>query len=160
YLCTMKYRVLIVDDEEKLRGLLKRIISLEGYEVYDTAAIKTARQILETQPVDVVLCDVKLSDGNGVDFTKDIKQKYPHVEVILLTAYGNIHDGVQAIKNGAFDYIVKGNDNDKILPLLSRASEKVALQQKVSRLEKQLGEQFSFEEIIGNSTTLTNAIQL
>jgi two-component system NtrC family response regulator len=152
--------ILIIDDEEKLRSLLKRIISLEGYKVCDVANIKTARPLLENHNIDIVLCDVKLPDGNGVDFTKEIKDKHPHIEVILLTAYGNIPDGVSAIKNGAFDYIVKGDDNDKIIPLLSRASEKVALIQKVSRLEKQLGNLVSFEAIIGDSPAFKNAIQL
>ena len=152
--------ILIVDDEEKLRALLKRIISLEGYKVSDVSNIGSARQVLESQNIDIVLCDVKLPDGNGVDFTSEVKTKYPQIEIILLTAYGNIPDGVQAIKNGAFDYIVKGNDNDKIIPLLSRASEKAALQTRVDRLEKQLGTQFSFDIIIGSSPALQNAIQL
>ena len=152
--------ILIIDDEEKLRELLKRIISLEGYKVSDTATIGSARQLLDAGNIDIVLCDVKLPDGNGVEFTREIKEKHPAVEVILLTAYGNIPDGVQAIKNGAFDYIVKGDDNDKIIPLLSRVSEKVTLQQKVNRLEKQLGNQFSFDAIIGCSPALQNAIQL
>ena len=59
--------------------------------------------------------------------TKSIKEKFPDVEVILWTAYGNIEDGVQAIKNGAFDYIMKGDDNNKIIPLLYRAFEKIDL---------------------------------
>ncbi len=152
--------ILIIDDEEKLRELLKRIISLEGYKVSDTPTINSGRRLLEHQHIDIVLCDVKLPDGNGVDFTKEVKEKYPGVEVIVLTAYGNIPDGVQAIKNGAFDYIVKGNDNDKIIPLLSRVSEKVALQNKVNRLEKQLSSKFSFDTIIGTSAALQSAIQL
>ena len=156
----MKHKVLIVDDEAKLRGLLKRIISLEGYETYEATSISAGKHLIETQSPDIVLCDVKLPDGNGVDFTAEIKSKYPGIEVILLTAYGNIPDGVKAIKNGAFDYIVKGDDNDKILPLLSRAAEKVTLQQRVMRLESQLGNQYSFNEIIGNSPALNNAILL
>lgn len=75
----------------------------------------------------VVLCDVFLPDGNGVDFIKTIKKISPESEIILLTAHGNIPDGVQAIKNGAFDYITKGDDNNKIIPLISRAMEKLEL---------------------------------
>ena len=82
---------------------------------------------LEHHDIDVVLCDVKLPDGNGVDLAKKIKDKFPLPEIVLLTAYGNIPDGVQAIKNGAFDYITKGDDNNKIIPLLYRAVEKVDL---------------------------------
>ncbi len=152
--------ILIIDDEEKLRTLLKRIISLEGYKAADVSTIAAARQALDSSPVDIVLCAVKLPDGNGVDFTKEVKEKHPGIEMILLTAYGNIPDGVQAIKNGAFDYIVKGDDNDKIIPLLSRVSEKVSLQNKVKRLEKQLGNQFDFEAIIGSSPALQNAVLL
>ncbi len=69
------------------------------------------------------MCDVFLPDGNGVDLVLAIKKAAPNVEVILLTAHGNIPDGVQAIKNGAFDYITKGDDNNKIIPLISRAVE-------------------------------------
>lgn len=153
-------KILIVDDEEKLRNLLTRIISLEGFEVLQAGDIKSAIKKLEQQDIDVVLCDVKLPDGNGVDATKTIKEKYPSVEIILLTAYGNIPDGVQAIKNGAFDYITKGDDNNKIIPLLYRALEKVALSKRLIQLEKQLGEKHSFEKIIGKSKVIQKAIEL
>lgn len=152
--------ILIIDDEDKLRGLLKRIISLEGYKVHEVGTIEDGRQYLSRQDIDIILCDVKLPDGNGVSFTKEVKEKYPVVEIILLTAFGNIPDGVQAIKNGAFDYLVKGNDNDKIIPLLSRVSEKIALQQRVQRLEQQVNNKFGFEGIIGKSFQLQHAIEL
>lgn len=153
-------KVLIVDDEERLRSLLTRIISLENFEVLQAGDCKTALKKLEQADIDVVLCDVKLPDGNGVDFSKIIKEKYPLSEVILLTAYGNIEDGVQAIKNGAFDYITKGDDNNRIIPLLNRAMEKVALAKRVQLLEKQLGNKFSFEKIIGKSRLITQAIDM
>ena len=117
-------KILIIDDEEQLRKLLARIIALEGYEVAEAADCAGGLRMLRRYEPDVVLCDVKLPDGNGVEMVERIKQAMPSAEVILLTAYGNIPDGVQAIKNGAFDYITKGDDNNKILPLLSRATEK------------------------------------
>ncbi len=153
-------KILIIDDEEKLRNLLTRIISLEGFEVLQAGDIKSGLKKLEQQDIDVVLCDVKLPDGNGVDVTKIIKEKFPTVEIILLTAYGNIPDGVQAIKNGAFDYITKGDDNNKIIPLIYRALEKAALAKRVILLEKQLGEKHSFDKIIGNSKAIQKAIDL
>src|SRR5690606_5811760 len=132
-------KVLIIDDEEKLRNLLSKIIGFEGFDVFQASNIKSGLQRLEVEEIDIIICDVKLPDGSGVDTAKLIKDKYPAVEVILLTAYGNIPDGVQAIKNGAFDYITKGDDNNKIIPLLYKASEKVALNKRVLQLEKQLG---------------------
>lgn len=152
--------ILIIDDEEKLRQLLKRIISLEGFTVLEANSLKSALKVLEKESVDVILCDVKLPDGNGVDFIKGVKPRYPAVEIILLTAYGNIRDGVQAMKNGAFDYITKGDDNDKIIPLLNRAMEKVQLSRKVEQLQKQLGGKYSFDTIFGNSVPVQQAIAL
>ncbi|MGN6645888.1 MAG: sigma-54-dependent transcriptional regulator [Cytophaga sp.] len=152
--------VLIIDDEEKLRILLTRIISLEGFEVQQASDIKTALKKLEQAEIDVVLCDVKLPDGNGVDICKKIKELHPFVEIVLLTAYGNIPDGVQAIKNGAFDYITKGDDNNKIIPLLYRAAEKAVLAKRVQQLEKQLGDKHSFNRIIGKSKLFLQAIDL
>jgi DNA-binding NtrC family response regulator len=140
--------------------LLSKIISYEGFEVHQAESYKTALKKMEQLNIDVVICDVKLPDGNGVELSKEIKNKYPLVEIILLTAYGNIADGVQAIKNGAFDYITKGDDNNKIIPLVIRAFEKVELAKRVQRLEKQLGEKYSFKSILGTSTQIKKSIDL
>jgi DNA-binding NtrC family response regulator len=151
--------ILLVDDEDQLRSLLKRLISLEGYDVFESSTLKKAESFLDKHPVNVVLCDVKLPDGSGVDFTRTVKSKFPNTEVILLTAYGNIADGIQAMKNGAFDYLVKGNDNDRIIPLLARAFEKISLQKRVHQLEKQVAVKYSFNNIIGQSATIRKAIE-
>ena len=154
----MLNKVLIIDDEEKLRTLLSKIITLEGFEVLQACDAKSGLKKLETADVDVVICDVKLPDFSGVELSKTIKEKYPAIEIILLTAYGNIPDSVQAIKNGAFDYITKGDDNNKIIPLLYKATEKVVLAKRVLQLEKQLGNKHSFDNIIGKSKIIKAAI--
>ncbi len=156
----MNTTVLILDDEEPIRKLLSRLIGLEGFDVFQVASINAAKKILQQKEIDIILCDVKLPDGNGVDFVKELKSNYPQTETILLTAYGNIPDGVTAIKNGAFDYIVKGDDNDKIIPLLHRASEKVQLEKRIHQLEKQVGKKYSFDSIIGSSSGILTAISL
>jgi DNA-binding NtrC family response regulator len=153
-------KVLIIDDEEQLRRLLARIIKLEGFLVTEKGDVSSAVKLLDKEEADVILCDVKLPDGNGVDFVKEIKSKHPLIEIILLTAYGNIPDGIQAMKNGAFDYIIKGDDNDKVIPLLHKALEKVRLQKRVLQLEKQVGNRYSFENIIGKSAAIKEAISL
>jgi two-component system NtrC family response regulator len=152
--------ILIIDDEEKLRHLLARIIKSEGFDVLEAADLKSGFKKLEHNAIDVVLCDVKLPDGNGVDFVQKIKASFPLTEVVLLTAFGKISDGVQAMKNGAFDYIVKGDDNDKIIPLLYKALEKVLLQKKVKQLEKRISDKYSFDNIIGKSKGLEQVIDL
>ncbi len=152
--------VLIIDDEEKLRGLLSRIIRGEGFQVVEAGDIKSGIRKTEQHDIDVVLCDVKLPDGSGLNLVEQLKARSPLLEIILLTAYGNIPDGVQAMKNGAFDYIVKGDDNDKIIPLLNRAMEKVTLLKRVKELEQKVGKKYSFQSIIGHSKTLNEAITL
>lgn len=156
----MGSRILIIDDEVQLRGLLARIISLEGYEVVEAGDCRTGLKQLDAFAPEVVLCDVRLPDGNGVEMVERIKKAAPLTEVILLTAYGNIPDGVQAIKNGAFDYITKGDDNNKILPLLSRAVEKVGMARRLAQLEQQVGEKFSFDAVLGISPAIREAVEL
>ncbi len=152
--------ILIIDDEEKLRSLLSRILKSEGFDIMEAGDCKTALQKFDHYDIDAVLCDVKLPDGNGVELVQKIKAKSPVTEIILLTAFGNIADGVQAMKNGAFDYIVKGDDNDKILPLLYKALEKNQLQKRIKVLEKKVALRFSFESIIGKSKAIQNAIEM
>jgi two-component system, NtrC family, response regulator len=155
----MNGTILIIDDEVKLRELLAKIIKLEGFEVLLAQDIKSGLKKLEQYPVDIVICDVKLPDGSGVDLVKNIHEKYPVAETILLTAYGNIPDGIQAMKNGAFDYITKGDDNNRIIPLIYKAIEKVELSRRVALLEKQIGNKYSFESIIGRSDIIRSAIE-
>jgi DNA-binding NtrC family response regulator len=154
------HNILIIDDEEKLRTLLSRIIRLEGFQVLESSDLKSGWKLMERNAIDVLICDVKLPDGNGVDFVTQVKQKYPAIEIILLTAYGKISDGIQAMKNGAFDYITKGDDNDKIIPLLNKAFEKVQMYHRIQELEKQVGKTYDFNNILGTSSQILEAIAL
>lgn len=151
--------ILIIDDEPTLRALMSRVIELEGYHVLQATTVKEALKFLSRENVQVVISDVKLPDGNGVDLTAKLKAEFPAIEVIVLTAYGTIEDGVRAIKNGAFDYLTKGDHQDRILPLLSKAVEKAILQQKVISLESRLQKKFGFDSIVGRSPILRSAIE-
>ena len=151
----MNDSLLIVDDEPIIRKLLARMMELEGYEVHVADSRSSALKALESCKSAVVVCDVFLPDGNGVDMIADIKRRDPDGEVILLTAHGNIGDGVRAIKNGAFDYIVKGDDNNKIIPIVSRAFEKA--HRNVATVQE---EGVSFDSILGVSQVLRHTISL
>ena len=153
-------KVLIIDDEDQLRGLLSRIIGLEGYEVFQADSCKNGLKQLALHDPDVVLCDVRLPDGNGVELIAEIKRVKPLVEVIMLTAHGNIPDGVQAIKNGAFDYLTKGDDNNRIIPLISRAMDQVAKAKQESQAEILVDREYSFDTILGSSMAIREAIAL
>ncbi len=156
----MSQPVLLIDDEISLRALLARILTLEGFQVTEAGTAKEGLRQLEKADFQVVLCDVKLPDAHGVTLVTTIKMQHPDVEVILLTAYGNIPDGVQAIKNGAFDYLTKGDDNDRIIPLVNRALEKAQLRQRIAQLEKAAGKKYDFDSILGRAKNLREAIEL
>lgn len=156
----MPATILLIDDESRLRQLLARILELEGYTVLEAENARAGLKVLEREEVQLVISDVKLPDKNGIELSAQIKQLYPATEIIVLTAYGTISDGVTAIKNGAFDYITKGDDNDRIIPLVSRAIEKATLQFRIQQLEKQVGQRYGFESIIGHSKAIQQAIDL
>ena len=155
-----KGKLLIIDDEERLRNLLARILQLEGHEVITAATAKEGLKKLQQDTIHVVLSDVKLPDIDGITLSETIKKNYPNTEIIVLTAYGTINDGVKAIKAGAFDYITKGDDNEKIIPLVSKAMDKALLQQKVAELESKLNDKFGFDRLIGKSTAISDVIKL
>ena len=156
----MSATVLIIDDEKKLSQLLARILQLEGYTVLQAQTAKEGLKLLAQEDILVVISDVKLPDINGIELVKIIQEKKPFAEVICLTAYGTIADGVTAMKNGAFDYITKGDDNDRILPLVSKAADKAELHFRLYLLENKLINRHSFDSIIGNSKPVRQAIDL
>lgn len=154
-------KVLIIDDEKQILNLLSRIIGLEGYDVIQAASCKAGIKQVEQHDPEVILCDVYLPDGSGVALVSEIKRLRPLSEVILLTAHGNIPDGVQAIKNGAFDYITKGDDNNKILPLIAKATEKATAAYRQSKtIASAVGKQYTFDTIIGRSPAIQDAVAL
>lgn len=153
-------KILLIDDEEKLRKLMARIIELEKFQVFQAENALTALKKIEQQDFDAIICDVKLPDANGIELIQQIKKLQPLTEIILLTAYGNIPDGVQAIKNGAFDYITKGDDNNRIIPLLYRALEKTELSKRIIRLEQKVEQKYSFDNIIGTSKIILDAVDI
>ena len=154
-------KVLIIDDEKQILNLLSRIIGLEGYDVLQAASCKAGIKQVEQHDPEVILCDVYLPDGSGVALVSEIKRLRPLSEVILLTAHGNIPDGVQAIKNGAFDYITKGDDNNKILPLIAKATEKATAAYRQSKtIASAVGKQYTFDTIIGRSPAIQDAVAL
>ncbi|MEO8067195.1 MAG: sigma-54 dependent transcriptional regulator [Flavobacteriales bacterium] len=149
-------RILVIDDEPQLRNMLQRLFASEGFAVTVAETGAQALQKLKAQRFHVVLCDVKLPDANGVELTKAIKSQQPDAEVIVLTAFGTIHDAVQAVQNGAFHYLVKGDDNDKLIPTVSKALEKTL----ASRVTEKRVHAEPFEAVTGRSASIQQALEL
>ena len=157
----MKPKILVIDDENQLRKALSRIIELEGYTVFQSENARKGLAILDREKdILLVICDVKLPDINGLEVLRMIKSAYEHTEVILITAYGTIHDGVYAMKQGAFDYITKGDGDEQIIVTVEKAVEKAKLQQRIHELEDKLGSRYSFKRITGESKEIKEVIEL
>jgi len=154
----MHGNILIIDDEIKLLKLLGMILSQEDFNVKEASTARSAMTMLEQYDFDVVLCDVRLPDAFGVELVKSVKTKYPHLEIILMTAFGNITDAVQAMRNGAYDYLVKGDDNEKIIPLVYKALEKV--KDNRSKIVQKTSISKGFEQIIGTSPLILQSKKL
>jgi two-component system NtrC family response regulator len=153
--------ILLIDDEEMLRLAVARTLELEGYTVLQAATAYTGLQLLAEHAADisVVLSDVKLPDGRGLDLLPRYRALAPLAEVILMTAYGTIADGVRAMKEGAFDYLAKGDADERLVVVVDRAAEKARLRSRVANLEQKVVKQYSFSEMIGSSAVLAQAKQ-
>ena len=156
----MKDSVLIIDDEPELRNLLVKLLNLEGYKVQSAADGKGGLALVHKDDFLVVVTDVRLPDINGIELIHSIKKVNPFTEVIVLTAYGTIEDGVRAIKEGAFDYITKGDEDNKIIPVIQRAIEKAKMSYRIEQLESKVGEKYNFENITGSSKKIKDAVDV
>lgn len=154
-------KVLVIDDETQLRKVLSRIIELEGYEVLQAEdATVGLKLITEHKDLLTVVCDVRLPDYSGMQLLERIKKKGFLCEIIMLTAYGTISEGVFAMKQGAFDYLTKGDGDEQIIVVVEKACEKARLGLQIQDLEKRLGTRYSFDRIIGKSAAIKDAISL
>lgn len=147
-------KLLIIDDEDDIRLLLKRILKLEGYTVDAAANGRDGLRQALAGAYDVCICDVRLPDANGLELTAKIKEGQPATEVIQLTADGSIADGVAAIKAGAYDYLTKAENNNRLLPLVERAAEKAKAQHRLSRIDAARLAKHGFDRIIGKSPAI------
>jgi two-component system, NtrC family, response regulator len=155
-----KRKIILIDDEPNLRNLLKRILSLEGYDVSSVESALEGINSIENNFYYVALIDVVLPDINGIQLAKMIKEKSPDTEIIVMTAFASIRDGIEAIKNGAYDYIEKGKSEDELILKVKQAVEKAGLKTRVRELENKVAKNYSFSSITGKSKNISDAIEL
>jgi two-component system, NtrC family, response regulator len=155
-----KGSILIIDDEQGLRNLLAKILSLEDFTIFEAANGAEGERLFSQEDLDVVITDVRLPDISGIELISRFKKNDPTVEIIVLTAYGTIEDGVKAIKEGAFDYIIKGDEDNKIIPLTEKALQNAKMKKRIQQLEKRVSQKFHFDNVIGNSKGIKEAIEI
>jgi len=143
--------LLIIDDEASLRDFLGIVFEEEGWRVEAAAAIAEARALIAKREPDVVLCDLMLPDGSGIDLLHDLKAQNPSISVVMITAHTSTKTAVEALKAGALDYIAKPFDIEELKIIVRKAVERKELEDENVHLRSALEERFTFSNIIGKS---------
>jgi len=152
--------ILVVDDEVSVRTSLEKVLSKEGYITKTAGSGNDAIKILSKVAVDIVLSDLKMPDGDGLDLLRAVKKITPNTELILLTGYGTVETAVEAMKEGAYDFITKPFKKAVILSTIERAIERQNLRQENTYLKAQLGKGKAYDEIIGKSQVLQDVLAM
>jgi DNA-binding NtrC family response regulator len=147
-------RILVVDDEEQMRDLLVKVLERKGYQVSVCGNGVDALAFLEREPADLVVTDVRMPGLSGMEALRAIKELNPDIVVIIMTAFGSIDQAVQAVKDGAYDYINKPFKIDEMLLTIEKALEERRLRHEVSTLRQELRTRYHFENLIGKSRAM------
>lgn len=146
--------ILIVDDEKAIRKTLSEILSFEGYVIDEAGDGEEGLKKFSEKSFDLVLCDIKMPKMDGIEFLEKAKRVNPDIPIIIISGHGNIDTAVEAVKKGAFDYISKPPDLNRMLITLRNATEKLelvseakVLKRKVSKVQDMVGESKSIEKI-------------
>src|SRR5881398_723742 len=146
--------LLIVDDEASLRDFLSIVFEDEGWRVETAASVAEARIAVAKNEPDLILCDLMLPDGSGIDLLHDLKEKNPSIAFIMITAHTSTKSAVDALKAGAFDYIAKPFDIEELKIIVRKAVERKELEDENIHLRSALEEKFTFANIIGKSAKM------
>jgi DNA-binding NtrC family response regulator len=152
--------ILVIDDEAEIREGLELLLSSEGYSVTSAETGEAGLALLEQEPFDLLLLDVSLPGRSGLDLLRDIRQRDPHLPVVLITAYGSIDMARQAFKSGAQDYITKPWSNDELLAQIASAVEGRRLREENVQLKRALKQRYNFPNIIGKSDRIVSLLDL
>ncbi len=146
--------LLIVDDEASLRDFLSIVFEEEGWAVETAASLEEAHAALLRKEPDVVLCDLMLPDGSGIDFIREMKANSPSLPFVMITAHTSTRSAVEALKAGALDYIAKPFDIEELKIIVRKAVERKELEDENVHLRTALEERFTFANIIGKSAKM------
>ena len=148
----MSQNILIIDDERNIRRTLDMILSGEGYQVFTCASAQAGLDILKKERIHLVLLDIVMPEINGLDLLPKLLEVRPNLAVIMISGHGNVQNAVLAIKRGAYDFLEKPLDRDKVLLAISRALQTRELAAENRHLKQQIEGRY---EMVGQSPALT-----
>ncbi len=150
----MKSRILVVDDEESIREFLEIMLKKEGYEVTTAEDGLKAKEILSKKSFDMVISDMQMPNVTGIELLKYVKDSYPDVVFMMITAFGTTETAVEAMKMGAYDYVTKPFKIDEVRLNIHNALRSKNLETEVRILKKELVKEYSFQNMVGNSAPM------
>ena len=156
---TKAHTILVVDDDDAHRTMLKTLIGGWGYAISQANDGSTAIEMVTQQPFDLILMDIRMLKVSGLEALAQIKQINPAIPVIIMTAYYSIDTAVEAIKKGAYDYLTKPLDFDRLKFIMERAMEHVRLKAENLKLKFEIDSRFDRQQIIGNGPVMTALLE-
>ncbi len=152
--------ILIVDDEKNYLLVLSAVLEEEGYEVLTTASSQEALEILKASDVDLVLTDMKMPGLDGIELLEQIKNRDPELPVIMMTAHGTVDKAVEAMQKGAYSYILKPFDNERLTLYVQKAITTYKVVKENRRLRNAVESQYQFGNIIGKSKAMRDVFEI
>ena len=154
--------ILIVDDEPLVRSSLSELLTLLGYTVSTAGNGKEALELLRDYTADIIITDIKMPEMDGIQLLNQVKKRHPEVPVILITGYGSIDSAVEAMKQGAYDYITKPIVDSEIKIVIERLMQQRQLQEENIRLKEQLSvsQRERFHNIVGKDDKMQKIYNL
>jgi len=146
-------RVLVVDDEAPIRALCRKILLRDGCEVEEAADGSAALSLLELGDFDVVVTDLRRPEVEGLDVLRAVKAKQPDVEVVVITAHGTIQDAIEAMREGALDFLVKPFDLQEFSLVIAKALERRSMVREIRTLRKELQTRYQLGNLRGKGLT-------
>jgi two-component system response regulator PilR (NtrC family) len=156
----MKPRLLVVDDEESIREFLEIMLKKEGYEVTCAEDGAKAKDLLSKKTFDMVISDLQMPNMTGIELLKHVKESYPDLVFMMITAFGTTESAVEAMKMGAYDYLTKPFKIDEVRLNIQNALRSKSLEVENRVLKKELKQEYSFQSLVGNSEAMHKIFDL
>jgi DNA-binding NtrC family response regulator len=153
-------RVLVVDDDKAVRAALRVNLEKAGLDVRLASTAEEALRVLHDHPMDIVLTDVKMPGASGLELLREVKSRWPDIQVVVMTGQGTVEDAVRAMKHGAADYIIKPVSKEELLVVLDKAAREKALLAEVEQLRQEVQDRYGFENVIGGTSAMREVYDL
>ena len=153
-------QILIVDDEERMRNLLQKVLAKQGFSVQTSPNGIDALEKVDKNTFDVIIADIRMPEMNGINLLRAVKKSRPGIYVIIMTAFGSIDSAVEAMKKGAYHYITKPFKMSEISITLRKALEEKRLREEVASLRREVSGKYRFDNLIGKSKVMQKIFDL